>query len=601
MNSKHTLTWFVIAIALFAFIFVFELFQRSTAPESLSILPGLRPSAVTSLQVSPKNALEISAVRTNDAWVLTQPVAYPAQSAAIEGLLDTLQKLRADVRITPAELRQTQDANAQYGFDSPQISLVIQSGDDRREILVGNKTAPGDQVFLRVVGTEGVYVTGAGWLKSIPSSITGWRDPALVTGENNYDSIALTNGTEVVMLNYSVSNHLWKMSQPLSARANSDYITKALRQLQTARVSQFISDNPNVDLTAYGLQPAALDLWLGRGTNAVAALHFGKSTTNDSSGVFARRDGWNAIVTTPKDPVAAWSGTVNDFRDPYLLELTAPVAQVELIGPGTNHYSLQRKDANTWQIPGQAFPVDSDTVQYLISTLARLRVAEFVKDAVTPAVLPAYGLAAPARQIILRSAIDDTNAVIAQLLFSASTNEVGSLTNEVFVRRTDENFIYAITPEDYGRLPEGAAWEFRDRRFWNFTENDVAKITVHQNGKTLVITHNGPNHWVLTAGSGAIVPAALEETVHDLGNMAAVVWWARGISDPAQYGVKPGSLSLTLTLKNGQDLTTDFGSPLSGQTSLAVVTLAGERWVYIFPPELYQLVMSYLAIPASGP
>jgi hypothetical protein len=34
--------------------------------------------------------------------------------------------------------------------------------------LVGNKTSPGDQVFLRVVGMDGAFVADADWLKFIP-------------------------------------------------------------------------------------------------------------------------------------------------------------------------------------------------------------------------------------------------------------------------------------------------------------------------------------------------------------------------------------------------------------------------------------------------
>jgi hypothetical protein len=591
MNSKHTLTWFVIAVALFTFIFIYEYFQRMAVPESLEILPGLHPLAVTSVQVFPNNAPEISVARTNDTWFLTQPMIYPAQKTAVDGLLDAVQKLKAALRISPAEIGQTHNANAEYGFDTPQISLVIQSGDDRREILVGNKTTPGDQVFLRVVGEEGVFVTDIGWLQFIPQSANDWRDSALVNPVNNCDSITLTNGAKIIELHANPANHLWQMTRPLVARANSDYIAGALQGLQSARVTQFISDNPNADLTAFGLQPASLDLWLSSASNVVAAVHIGKDSTNDTTQVFARREGWNTIVTTPKQPLSPWFGTVNDFRDPYLLELTAPVAEVEMLGPGTNHYVLQRLATNAWQIAGEKFPVDAAYVQSFIQWLANMHVSEFVKDVVTPADLPAYGLAPPARQIIFRSAIGDTNAVIAQLLFG------GVHTNEVFVRRADENFIYAITPEDFSRLPEGPPWQFRDRGIWNFSENDIAQITVRQNGKLLQMVRNGPNQWSLAAGSqGVINPPAIEEVAHDLGTMAAVAWWARGVDNPADYGLKPDNLSITVTLKSGQSDTVDFGTPLSGQTSLAAVTLDGERWVFIFPPALYQLIMSYLAI-----
>jgi hypothetical protein len=596
MNSKHTLTWFVIAVALFGFIFVYEYFQRMAAPESLEILPDLHPLAVTSVQVFPKAAPEISVERTNDSWFLTQPVVYPAQKTAVDGLLDAVQKLKAAMRISPAEVSQSHNANAEYGFDTPQISLAIQSGADRREILVGNKTAPGDQVFLRVVGEEGVFVADVGWLKYIPQSANDWRDSALLNPANDCDSITLTNGAKIIELHSNPANHLWQMTRPLVARANSDYIAGGLQGLGSARVTQFISDNPNADLTAFGLQPAGLDLWLSSASNVVAAIHIGKNPTNDASQVFARREGWNTIVTTPKQPLSPWFGTVNDFRDPYLLELTAPVAEIEMLGPGTNRYVLQRLATNAWQIAGEKFPVDAASVQSFIQWLANMHVSEFVKDVVTPADLLAYGLAPPARQIILRSAIGDTNAIIARLLF-------GSVhTNEVFVRRADENFIYAITPEDFTRLPEGPPWQFRDRSIWNFSESDVAQITIRQNGKTLQMVHNAPNQWSLAAGSqGVINPPAIEEVAHDLGTLAAVAWWARGVDNLADYGLKPGNLSITVTLKNNQSYTVDFGTPLSGQTSLAAVTLDGQRWVFIFPPALYQLVMSYLAIPAGVP
>src|SRR5579859_2084165 len=102
MNSKNTLTWFVIAVALFAFIFIYEFLQRSARPESPEFLPGLNPSAVTSVQVFPNNAAEISVERNNDDWLMTEPVLYPAQKSAIEGLADALKKTTIALRISSA-------------------------------------------------------------------------------------------------------------------------------------------------------------------------------------------------------------------------------------------------------------------------------------------------------------------------------------------------------------------------------------------------------------------------------------------------------------------------------------------------------------------
>jgi hypothetical protein len=593
MNSKTTGIWFLLALALLALILVVERFLRPAAPEPSRVLPELRASAVTSVQVFPAG---IRVDRTNDGWRLTKPITYPAQSAGVEALLDALQNLSPASRISAAELHNHPNADKEFGLEPPRFSLVIETAGQRRQLLVGNKTPPGDQVFLRVEGVDGRFVTDADWLHFIPASVNDWRDTALVNpGQGSLDWIVLTNGTKAIELRRDGTNHLWRMVRPFPARADTGRITDALQHLQTARITQFVTDDPKAELAGFGLQPADLDLWLGHGTNFISALHVGKSPANDPAQVFAKSEEWNAIVTTAREPLLPWNGSVNEFRDSHLLELTAPV--MEIATHGRTDFILQQQGSNRWQIVGEPFPVDAENVQLYLRTLASLRVAEFVKGAVTAPDLSTYGLAEPTRQIILRPVAGDTNSVLVQLSFGTNLN------NEVFVRRADEDFVYAVTAEDVNRLPE-AAWEFRDRRVWHFTEGDVAQITLHQNGKTRQMVRNGPNKWSLAAGSqGIITPPAIEETAHRLGELAAYVWVGRNVTEPGtNYGFNPDNLSLTIELKNGTKNTVDFGTELpSANTALAAVTLDGERWVFVFPQILYQFVSTYLTIPANAP
>jgi hypothetical protein len=594
MNSKTTGIWFTIAAALFALIYIYQHFLRPSGVGASRILPDLNPLAVTRIQVIPSGAPEIRADRTNDTWLLTKPVTYPAQSAAIEALIGALQKLEPATRINAAELRDRHNADVEYGFEPPHISLVVESDGQRRQLSIGNKTPPGDQVFLRVEGVDGRFVTDAGWLKFIPPGVDAWRDTTLVDASHNVDWIVLTNGTKAIELRRDATNHFWRMIRPFPARADTERITDALQHLQTARVAQFISDDPKADLTAWGLQPAELDLWLGHGTNFVGALHVGKSLTNDPARVFARRGNWDVVVTTAREPLLPWRGAVNDFRDSHLLELTAPIAEIEV--DDLTHFTLQRQGSNDWKIVGEKFPADADNVQLYLKALASLRVAEFVKAVVTAPDLPTYGLATPTRQITLRSTAGDTNSVVVQLSFGTNQN------NEVFVRRADEDFVYAVTVEDFNRLPE-SAWEFRDRRIWRFNEADVAQITIHQDGRTRQIVRNGANKWSLAPGSQGIVnPPALEETTHRLGELTAAGWVGRNVTEPEKYGWTTNSLQIIVELKNGEKQTVDFGTELpQAHTALAAVMLDGERWVFVFPPVLYQLVTFCLTIPANTP
>jgi len=598
MNSKTTGIWFAIAAVLFTVIFFWERHVRAPAAPP-NLLPDLQPAAVTSIQIYRAGAPEeIRADCTNGIWQLTRPIVYPAQAAAIESLLNALQGLAPATKISAAELQEHHATETEFGFDNPQFSITVEAGSQSWQLRIGNKTAPGDQVFLRVIGTDGAFVTDADWLGLIPRSASEWRDTALVDAGNACDRIMLTNGTKAIELQCDATNHLWRMLRPLSARADSERITTALQQLYAARVTQFVTDDPKADLTAYGLQPPDLDLWLDRGTNFVAALHVGGTPTNDPTRVFARREGWNTIMTTAREPLSFWRGAVNDFRDPHVLELTAPVAEIE--ERGKDSFTLQRHGSNDWAIVGEKFPADAENAQQFVKFLAGLRIVEFVNDVVTPRDLPTYGLAPPTNRIILRSAAGDTNAVIAQLLFGATQ------TNKVFVKRADEDFIYGLALADFNNLNAfyGQSWEFRDRHIWDFDGTNVAVITLRQNGKTRQIIHNGVNQWSLAPGSqGQIETLAIEESAYRLGKLTASYWLGRNVTDPEKYyGLDTNNLQITVELKNGEKRTVDFGAALPGaQTALAVVTLDGERWGFVFPPALYQFVLSYLTIPANVP
>ena len=439
-------------------------------------------------------------------------------------------------------------------------------------------------------------MTDPGWLLFLPRAADDWRDTTLVDSPALVDWIVITNGTKAIELRRDVTNHLWRMIRPLQARADSLRIVTALQELRTAKVSQFFSDDPKADLTALGLEPAALDIWLGTGTNLLTAVHAGKDAPGNAGQIFARRDGWHSVVTTAKEPLAPWRGTVNEFRDPHLLELTAPVAEIEVRADSReNNFTLQQRGSNAWVVAGEKFPTDADQVTALIRGLAGLRIGigDFVKDAVTGPGLQEYGLTNPPRQITLRAAVGDTNRAIAQLLFGNVS------TNQIFVKRADEDFVYALALDELNRLPLQGDY-FRDRRIWSFSETNVARVTLRQNGKTRELLRTGTNEWSLAAGSqGIINPPAIEETIHRLGELTAAGWIGRKFT-PQEIGLTTNSLSLAIELKSGEKLAVDFGMEVS-QTAVAAITLDGERWAFVFPPVIYPLVASYLTIPVNTP
>ncbi|MDE3067879.1 MAG: hypothetical protein KGJ60_10060 [Verrucomicrobiota bacterium] len=93
MNSNTTGVWLVIAGTLSALVLFLHLFLHPAAAGPKALLPALRPAAVTGIRIIPSGAPGIDVERVRGAWQLTSPFHYPAQAAAIEGLLDALQQL----------------------------------------------------------------------------------------------------------------------------------------------------------------------------------------------------------------------------------------------------------------------------------------------------------------------------------------------------------------------------------------------------------------------------------------------------------------------------------------------------------------------------
>lgn len=596
MSFKNTWLWLLVASGLFAFIFFF---QRNFhhASGALKILPNLAPADVTSIQVRPgPGQLEIRACRTNAAWQLTEPLVYPAQAASIDDLLKGLLNLTAAASISESELRAHTNADEEFGFASPQASILIQQGDYLIHVLLGDKTPPGDQLFLEVVGHEGAFVVDASLLKLIPRSANDWRDTTLLNLDAPFDRIAVTNNSKAFVLRRD-PNLLWRVVDPFPARADNARIEDSLRRLHALRVRQFVSDDPKADLDSFGLANPDTQLALAHGTNPPVLLQFGKIATNDPSQIYARRADQNTIVTVTTNALAPWRGiSANDFRDPHLLTLTEPVQMLE-VHAQDHPFSLVANPTNdSWRVLPENFPADATAVQDCLSLMGNLKIIDFAKDVVNAPDWPKYGLDPPARRYILKAVpgpSSTTNTLLADLYFGFATNQP----NRVYARRADETSVYAVSPDDFAKLPY-APYQLRERKLWSFSTNDIAGITIHQAGKIRSILRAEAYKWSLAPGSqGVVDDIPLEETVRGLCQATAADWAGFGPTNFSRFGFTNPPYEVTFDLKNGQKASIQFGGDAPSGNRYAAVSFDGQPWFLELPWLLYRDIAAYLAAP----
>lgn len=592
MNSKSIWFWSITSVLLLALVAAHHFLAPAPVSGPPRVLPRFDGQAVNSVHVRPKGQLEIRAERSGARWMLVAPVNYPAQGVIIDQLLASLEKITPAATISAAELKQNPDAKERYGFAEPQASVVLAQGDNRVQLLLGALTAPGDQVFLQVVGIEEIFVVDSGILAFLPKELNDWRDTAFIRLKDlQFNQLSVTNGSRFFTLQRPSEKDPWRMSTPIDARADNARVTELLQLLDSLRVVRFAYDGPMADLSAFGLQRPELQIGLRQGSNTVALLQFGESPTNAADQVYARWDGTDSVVTVPRPALAPWRLSVNEIRDPHLISDPSPVDLISIEGPEA--FSIERL-TNGWRVLPENLEADPGLVQNLLVALARMTIVEFTKDIVTTNDWSSFGLAEPVLRYSLLSVLPGqvpTNRVIVRLDFGTNTND------RIFVRRTDEPSVYAVTIKDFLRLPI-RGFQLRHRQLWNFSEDEIKGVTIRQQGRVRQLERRAAHDWALAPGSqGIINELAIEETVRPLCSLAAERWVDRGKDVREFYGLGEQGHQVDLELKDGTKRTLHIGNAAPGQPAFGGVSLGEEFWVFEFPSSLYRFVTTYLSVP----
>jgi hypothetical protein len=609
MNWKPTWVLLTAVAVVFAFIALVERPIRLERLRQASrfVLPGLDPSSVTNVEIQPWGQSPIHAQRAplgSNAWQLTEPIRYRARGAQVEALLDSLAKLEWKDRISDQELRDTPDAQQQYGFVKPRFSILLQAGGQDRRLEIGDLSPLGDEVFLNLVGSTAICLASADLLKLIPQDKNQWRDLSLLDLTNiPFDELTVRAAAkEKLDLLRDPTNHLWFMNRPWPTRADSDVIDALLNQLQHLPVKEFVSDDPQADLETFGLQSSPqtpeLTLVFSNGSKLAAFLQIGASPTNHPELAYARRQDPSNIVLVSREPFRAWQTDNTNFLDQHLISF--PPAWIESIeAHGEDDFAILKKTNGQWEVHGpggEIFAADPELIKDWLEGLAGIPTA--IEKTVVADLSP-YGLGKPALRYYIKFSPEAGTRSSARVEFG--TNQL----NQVFERRTDEDFVNTIALDQFNRLPY-ASWQLRDRRIWNFDSSNVLSVTVHQLGGTRKFLRDPEGNWTFAPGFQGppfINSPELEEAVHRIGQLTAVYWDGHGDSHIERFGFAKADHNIEFEVQRpagSQTLRIEFGSLSPYTHPYASVVENGQRLIFEFPADLYENFVAHdLIVPAA--
>jgi len=586
MNPKNTWLLVTVAVVLAGFIYGWEEFVAKPARQPVMVIPGLDPASIRQVQVRVAGEQEVLAVRTNSEWQLVKPLSGPARPNSVDAMLQTLAQLSPHSYLSARDLMSRPNAQADFGFETPSISIMLFSDGGRKQLLVGSHTAPGDQVFVELVGTPGVHLVSTNLLAVIPQKPADWRNTSLLEQKSlKFDRVQVNNGSRIMELVQNPTNQLWRLAR-LQARADGQMVEELLGQLWQMHIKDFVTDDPDAELTDYGLDAPTLEIILAEGSNTLATLQFGASTTNGTNMVYGRRGSSASIFTVSEEDLKPWRAPATDFRDRRFFSLRYVPDAIEV--RGNEEFFITRETNHLWRVMPGNFIADTNYMNDVLLALAQMQIVEFVKDVVTQPDLPSFGLDPAVEEYTLKFNIPTEPTI--HVLFGTNRDNV------VFAKRADEPSVSALRFVDVNFLP-AASWELRNRGIWRFTEEEVARIRIEQDGKQRELIRNGTNAWSLAEGStGIINPFAVEETVHRLGDLSAAFWIAHGEIDRTQYGFSDPPHKIITTLKNGTTHEVELGELAPSQYPYALVMQDGEPWVFEFPWATAQFINDNLSI-----
>ena len=196
----------------------------STAP----VIVKINPADVSQLIIKQKEPVTLK--KTKGQWQIAEPKPYPADQEAVAGVLSTLSGLNAD-RV----VEEKASDRKQYGLDPAQVELDISVKDGARQLLLGDDTPAGGNVYAALTTDPRVFTIASYQKSSLAKSLNDLRDKSLVTlSADKVSRVELLKKGED--LEFDRTKDGWQILKPSSSPADSAAVNALVSTLTNARM-----------------------------------------------------------------------------------------------------------------------------------------------------------------------------------------------------------------------------------------------------------------------------------------------------------------------------------------------------------------------------
>ncbi len=313
----------------------------------------------------------------------------------------------------------------------------------------------------------------------------------------DFDSSSITR-LELVQSNVTIvaekSGDRWQIKQPLEYRADTGAINSILDGVEFAEKTRTLTpaDLAGLDLAELGLTEPRLQLTLTAPRGPVTLLVGSETPTKNS--VYVQVAGQAEVLIAESYLVSRLQRTVTDLRDRVVLDFDPALASRLELKNAERVAELARGSTGNgpalWSfVRPLATRADQGRVSDLLSSLAALRVQEFVSD--DPKDVHTYRLGEPAREITISRT--GTEGVLTLLVSAPLTNQP----NVVHAKLKNADAIFTLDAAAIQKSDVAVA-DLRDRQVLAFRDEDVQSIEVQRGADRLTLVRTN-DAWQITS------------------------------------------------------------------------------------------------------
>jgi hypothetical protein len=409
------------------------------------------------VSIATSGAETIKLVKQDGAWKLEQPAPAPADTSAVDTMLNSLEKIEADEVVA----EQVTDF-AQYGLDQPsrKVAAVLEGAPAPLALDFGGKSPDGGSVYARKPGEAKVYLV-ASWIEStFDKKPFDLRDRDLlhvkrddvrsfeVAGPEGGFSLTRTDAGE------------WAFTKPIATRAGRWSVDGLLGTIENLRMDSIagesVTDPKQID--RYGLAKPKHTVTLVTKDGAAKTLEIGAPAPDVSAAptptpspakkgetpappkptkYYARAAQSGLVAVVPATLADDLAKGMGELRAKRLLEVaTYETEGFDVLSSGaTKSYAKSTTkdkdglDKTLWKRTApDAKELDTTKVEDALFKMGGVEVAEFIDSAKPPS---DYGLDVPLLKVTVKAK-------------GESFVELGKKDDAFFARRSGDDAILKL-------------------------------------------------------------------------------------------------------------------------------------------------------------